>query len=249
MYDGNAYTHRQHAHYGLRGYHVYMPIVVSIANQKGGCGKTTTAMNLAGGLSRAKYRTLVVDADKQASATIWSLSAGQGSLPFAVMPAQQIDWDFTRLSSLDQYDLILIDCPPGAADDSDKAGERARAALRASDAVLIPIRPSTLDFSATGPFVRFLLKEAGKRPIIPMVLVNARQVNVIGRQARDRAEDLFAKLPGAIILESQIGLRTPITEVSGSGLTIFEYAPSSDARREYAQLTKEIIQCLAQTSK
>jgi len=227
--------------YGVRGYRRSMPIIVAIANQKGGCGKTTTTMNLAGGLARAKYSVLVVDADPQASSTVWSLAQGQGSLPFEVRPARQFKWRFSGLEGSVE-EIVLVDCPPGISDQDD-AARFARSVLRGADAILVPLRPSTLDFSAAASFVRYLRQEKAPETKVA-VLVNARKNTVLGRQARDQAAVIFAPIGGAVVLSSTIGDRAPITEVSGSGKTIFDYAPSHAAAKEYVELTKEILQWL-----
>lgn len=219
-----------------------MSVILAIANQKGGCGKTTTVMNLAGGLTKAKYRVQVVDADPQASATIWSLAKGQGSLPFDVITARQLGYSLVTMGN-GEYDFILVDCPPGVAEGKDEASVFAQRVLFAADALLVPLRPSTLDFSAAATFVRYLarVKLSGRKTA---VLVNGRQHTVMGREAPGQAALLFAPIAGAVVLETSIGLRAPITEVSGSGMTIFDYAPSHEAAREYKQLTKEILQWL-----
>lgn len=221
-----------------------MAILIAVANQKGGCGKTTTAMNLAGGFTKAGYRVLVVDADPQASATMWSLARGQASLPFDVVTSRQLKGRFAQLAQSPDYDVVLIDSAPGVADPDNAAGKLARAAIRECDAVLVPLRPSTLDFSAAASFVRYLATERQEGQRV-LVLVNGRQHTILGRQAPEQAAVLFATIPGAEILQTAIGFRAPITEVSGSGRTIFDYAPSSEAAREYATLTKELIECLA----
>lgn len=218
-----------------------MPIIVAIANQKGGCGKTTTTMNLAGCLARAKYSVLVVDADPQASATVWSLAQGQGSLPFDVRPARQFKWRLEDLEAIDE-DLVLVDCPPGMTEQDD-AARFARSVLRGADAIVVPLRPSTLDFSAATSFVRYLLREKAAETKVA-VLVNARKNNLLGRESREQAAKLFAPIAGAVVFNSTIGDRTAITEVSGSGKTIVDYAPSHAAVQEYVNLTKEIISWL-----
>jgi chromosome partitioning protein len=228
-----------------------MAILICVANQKGGCGKTTTAMNLAGGLTKARYRVLVVDADPQASATMWSLARGQGSLPFDVATARQIKGKFQTLAADQDYDIVLIDCPPGhfvaAASPGLPGTDVVRDALKWADAILVPLRPSTLDFSAAASFVRYL--EGQRQPHQQvLVLINGRQHTLMGRQAPEQAAVLFAAIPGAVVLKTAIGLRAPITEVSGSGKTIFDYAPGHAAAGEYTNLTREIIECLAKTS-
>jgi chromosome partitioning protein len=219
-----------------------MPIILAIANQKGGCGKTTTTMNLAGAFALAKYSVLVVDADKQASATMWSLAQGQGRLPFEVRPARQFKWRFSALERAEE-EVVLVDCPPGITDTEDDEAKFTRAALRGADAILVPLRPSTLDFSAASSFVRYLVRE--KHPKTKLaVLINGRQHTVLGRQAQDQAAVLFAPIAGALVLKSTIGLRASIMEVSGSGKTIFDYAPGHASAMEYVELIKEILQWL-----
>ena len=220
-----------------------MPIILTVANQKGGCGKTTTVMNLAGGLTYAKYRVLVVDADPQASATIWSLAQGQGSLPFDVSTVRQVGGRFQHLLKL-PYDIILIDTPPGIADSGDDAAKFARVAIAGSDAILMPLRPSTLDFSAARTFVRYLASHKAKETKAALLL-NGVDHTSLSREAPAAAEQLFAPIAGGVVFSTTIGRRAAITEVSGSGKTIFDFRPSHAATLEYAQLTKEIIQWLA----
>jgi chromosome partitioning protein len=204
-------------------------------------------MNLAGGLSRAEYPTLVVDADPQESAVIWASAEG-AALPFKVCRAADLAGD--TLSSLmngTEYEVVVVDCPPGVADDHGPATVFARLALRLADAILVPLQPSTLNFSSTSSFVAYLgstrsVANPGQRVL---VLLNALQHTRLSRQAPIEALSLFAELPAATVLSSTIGLRVPIAEVAGTGQTIFDYAPHSEAAREYSQLTQEVLTCLA----
>lgn len=220
-----------------------MPIILTIANQKGGCGKTTTVMNLAGGLTKARYRVLVVDADPQASATIWSLAQGQGSLPFEVYSARQMGWSLNAIRKLD-FDIIVVDTPPGVADNSQEDAARfTRTVIAGADAILVPLQPSPTDFAASRQLVRYLAK-AKPADVKTAVLINGRKQNFLGRGARQQAMNDFAPLAGVVVLETTIGDRTAIIEVTGSGKTIFDYSPRHAAAVEYANLTKEIIQWL-----
>src|SRR5689334_12960085 len=99
-----------------------MPFVIAVANQKGGCGKTTIAVNLAGCLGRAGYKLLLVDADPQASAMQWRNNRDDSALPFHVQsyPFPTIHKELPPQFEQAAYDLVLIDCPPGAAAKGDR---------------------------------------------------------------------------------------------------------------------------------
>ncbi|MDF3839863.1 ParA family protein [Cupriavidus basilensis] len=112
--------------------------IVTVFNQKGGCGKTMVSMQLAGSFALRGYRTMVVDMDKQGTSTIW---AGQASAerPF---PATVISLAPLREKLIGElakhaelHDIILIDCPPAI------ESSIPWAALNISDLALIPVIP------------------------------------------------------------------------------------------------------------
>src|SRR3954453_19244585 len=93
-----------------------MAAVIAVANQKGGCGKTTLAMNLAGVLAReGRMKVLLIDADPQASAQQWAMRSGDNGIGFEVMthPHEDIHRKVRQMAGK-AFDVILIDCPPGA---------------------------------------------------------------------------------------------------------------------------------------
>ena len=116
--------------------------VFSIANQKGGTGKTTLSMNLAAGLAK-RGRTLLVDADPQGSAGQWAgLAPDDRMFPVSVIAvAGNLAKEIERFRR--DYDFVVIDCPPTLETES------TRLAMSASDKILIPVQPSPVDLWAS----------------------------------------------------------------------------------------------------
>ena len=119
--------------------------IITVCNQKGGSGKTTLSMQLAGALARRKNKVLVVDADPQGTATRWAATAeDEHPFPASVVGLSAASTKVHRevKKFVDDYQYIIIDCPPAA--DSPVP----QSALLIADLALVPIIPSPLDMWA-----------------------------------------------------------------------------------------------------
>jgi chromosome partitioning protein len=119
--------------------------IVCVCNQKGGSGKTTVAMHLGGTLSIKNKTCLIIDGDEQGSAVEWASMAPEGN-PFPAKicslakAGRKIHQEIKKFK--DDYDYIIIDCPPAA--DSPVA----KSSLLVSDLALVPFIPGALDMLA-----------------------------------------------------------------------------------------------------
>jgi chromosome partitioning protein len=137
---------------------------ILVASSKGGVGKTTIATQLAAQSALAGQRTVLVDADPQASATRWAQR--RAGLDSAVLPVDGSGGRGWQKQVPDDAQKIVIDVPAGA-----MAHELAPFLERA-DAVVVPVLPSTIDIEATVPFLDTLAKLARvRRGELPIGLV------------------------------------------------------------------------------
>ena len=91
--------------------------IIAVVNQKGGAGKTTVSMQLGGAFGRRGKKVLVIDAGPQATATRRAASAGDDK-PFpATISGLSAAGDKVHREArkyVDDFDIIVIDCPPAA---------------------------------------------------------------------------------------------------------------------------------------
>jgi chromosome partitioning protein len=234
-----------------------MPSVIAVANQKGGCGKTTLAMNIAGMLRHeGQLKVLVIDADPQASAQHWAMQAGDQGIGFEVMthPHEDIHRKVRQMSAKD-YDVILIDCPPGASQavtGKDSQTSISRMALLAADLILVPVRPSMLDYLASHqlmPLLRDIATLKENQKVLVVVNGKAPGRTRTGEEALGVAEDVF-KIEGVdvTVLRSEVTTRQAFVLSPTVGQTVCTYEPAGKAAAEIRSLTQEISACLQATA-
>jgi chromosome partitioning protein len=221
-----------------------MAKIICITNQKGGSGKTTVAMQLAGGIARhttnrKPNKVMVVDADPQGTATRWAASAtDETPFPAAIVGLSAASDKVHRevKKFIDDYDYIIIDCPPAA--DSPIP----QSALLVSDLALVPLIPSPLDMWAA----------VGIRQVIHNVanINESLQSRLVINQCQPKttlAQECLEILPefGIELAKTYLRQRQVYRQSAVFGQTVYNYgSKAKEAIAEIEALTKEVLKLL-----
>ncbi|MDK3075528.1 ParA family partition ATPase [Sedimentitalea sp. JM2-8] len=200
--------------------------VITIAQQKGGAGKTTLAVNLAVGFARAGRTVALMDTDPQGSAGRWFMTRLEQSdapgLEFSTASAWGVPYECRKLA--EKNDIVIIDTPP-------KADSDLRPALRAADLVLIPVATSHLDLWAVEAVL-----DLARREDKPALIVMTR-----GRAGTRLADDVTRKAGemAAEVAATTMANRVVYAETLGQGRAAPE-APRGPAHEEVENLVREV---------
>ncbi len=205
---------------------------ISLIGQKGGSGKSTTAINLAAEWVRRGLNVLLVDTDPQGTARTWgdvAQSSGQAS-PAVVAMGSNLHHN-SQLPTVGQnFDLVIVDCPPNN-------GEISRSAMMVSDLAIIPCGPSAPDAWALSETVSIVNQAQMLRPQLKAHILITR-VNfrtTIGNSARDVLQE-----SGLPILDTTLGYRVGYQEAPAAGMGVTQYDPRGAVAREIKGLIDEI---------
>jgi chromosome partitioning protein len=213
--------------------------IIAVANQKGGSGKTTVSMQLAGAIARRGNKVLVVDADPQGTATRWAASAeDEHPFPASVVGLSAASAKVHRevKKFIDDYNYIIIDCPPAA--DSPVP----QSALLIADLVLVPLIPSPLDMWAA----------VGIRQVIANVsdLNEGLKSRLVLNQCQPNTtltQETLEVLPefGIELANAQLRHRQVYRQSAVFGQTVHDFGgKASAAIEEMENLTNEVFKLL-----
>lgn len=211
--------------------------IIAIGNQKGGAGKTTTAMQMAFVLAKT-HAVLVIDADPQATATKWAAMA-EDSAPFPASviglaaAGAKIHREIQKLTN--QYDYILVDCPPSV--DSPVP----QACFLVSDLVLIPTRPSLPDIWAVQETLALIERARTINETLKAAIVlNAVHPNTqLGRDALEILSEFEAPLLKTALHQRQAYPQSVVLGGAVSGIP-----GAKAAQQEVALMVDEVLDFL-----
>jgi chromosome partitioning protein len=208
--------------------------IITVANTKGGVGKSTLAGNLAWAFAtreESPETVLLVDADPQASITKWFDLAE--SVPFdrtQLTTARVLQQQLPRLRN--QYSIIIVDCPPMQSDVT-------AAGVIQADLGLVPVQPSPLDMLAYSELVPLLRQAQGFNTNLKIrfVVNQLSSRTTLGREVQESLADADIPLLPTMIHDRQIYRRV----VAQGSSVIAEPGP---ARDEILALTKDLLYAL-----
>jgi len=207
-------------------------VIVAFLNHKGGVGKTTLALHVAGAWAAQGKRIVVVDTDSQGSALDWSEQRSKEGLT-RLFDVLELARDTLHLEAPE----IARDVHHVVIDGSSHSAVLMRSAMLAADLVLVPAQPSPFDGWAAAETLRLLQEAQRFRPqLIARFVLN----RCVARSliASEIAEALADYDPPALAL--WVGQRVVFADAARTGRLVSEMPCSEPATREVAALTAEI---------
>ncbi len=202
-----------------------MGMVLTVAQQKGGSGKTTLAVNLAVEFTRRGMKVALLDTDPQGSLGRWFLARreafGDAGMEFSTASAWGVAYECEKLKR--QADVVIIDTPP-------KVDADLRPALREADLVLVPVAASMMDLWATDGVFDLITRESRRAVIV---------LNRVKAGTRLGAEVATAAALVNGVAKATLGQRVVYAETLGQGRGAGEARGSAVA--EVRALADEVL--------
>ena len=210
--------------------------VIGVCNQKGGSGKSSTAVHLACWLQSQSDSVFVIDSDGQRTSSLWLSSLSQ-PVPVEVIPDPNVLLE--RLPILaSEHQWLIVDAPGTLA-------EATRAIVLWSDLVLIPCQPTGVDLASASDTVRLIKQARAIRKGEPQAAIFLNRA-IKGTRLKQEAFTVLKAVPDLNVLGEVIHQRQIIADAFGQGATVFDLTgdAAQAAQTEYSRLFKTILKAL-----
>lgn len=209
--------------------------IISLVNQKGGCGKSTTSIHLAEYLRRQGKDVTLIDADGQQSSSGWASKMAE---PIAHQIMSDSDTILDKTPTL-KNDYLILDGPANLS-------EVTRAILLRTDLAIIPCQPTGLDLSSAMDSVKLILQAQSVRGGLPKAVFFLNRA-VPRTTLKDEAIATLKSISVVPLLQTVIHQKQAIADSSGQRTTVWgiNSKAAQDSAAEYEALFEEVLSYVA----
>jgi len=209
-------------------------MIILVGSQKGGCGKSTTAVNIATILAHNACDVVLVDADRQCTTANWAMDRVSKSILPVVHCVQKYENISSTLIDLKQrYEYVIVDA-------AGRDSRELRTGMVAADILLVPFRPSQPDLDTIPNLQEIIIQAKDLNPKLKVYgLITMAPTNPIINEESE-AREYLDDYPEIVLLSSTIKDRKVYRDAMSEGMGVIELS-NPKASTEITNLVKEII--------
>ena len=209
-------------------------MIILIGSQKGGCGKSTTAVNMSAELAGRGHDVVLVDADRQCTSANWAMDRVENPVLAKVHCIQKYENIRDTLLDLDQrYEYVIVDA-------AGRDSRELRTGMTAANILIVPFRPSQPDLDTLPNMQEIIIQAKDLNPDLKVYgLITMAPTNPIIHEEADARECLI-DYPEIKLLATMIRDRKVYRDAMSDGLSVVEM-DNPKAKAEIKKLIEEIL--------
>ncbi len=209
-------------------------MIILIGSQKGGCGKSTTAVNICAELAGQGHDVVLVDADRQSTAANWAMDRVENPALAKVHCVQKYDNIRDTLLDLDKrYGYVVVDA-------AGRDSRELRTGMTAAHILVVPFRPSQPDLDTLPNMQEIIVQAKDLNPGLKVFgLITMAPTNPVIQEESD-ARECLKDYPEIKLLSTMIRDRKVYRDAMSDGLSVVEM-DNPKAKAEIKKLVEEIL--------
>ena len=209
-------------------------MIILIGSQKGGCGKSTTAVNISAELAGRGHDVVLVDSDRQCTAANWAMDRVENPALAKVHCVQKYENIRDTLFDLDKrYEYVIVDA-------AGRDSRELRTGMTAAHILIVPFRPSQPDLDTLPNMQDIIIQAKDLNPDLKIFgLITMAPTNPIIHEEAD-ARECLKDYPEIKLLSTMIRDRKVYRDAMSDGLGVVEMS-NNKAKAEIKQLVVEVL--------